>query len=428
MLTGYDSFAGRVPELCAELNRKLGGPVAASSPEPEELDDSTKAPARPGAATKRPTAPRAPKSLSKSLEDDSQKWKASRARPSDALARMRSATPAAIPGIKREASEPVGLDRIPRKDKSLKERSRNVLSRSASSTSNAERKEQKKAEEAKHLQEAILAARKPNRSLVGRAIIEDAEKRTALSNSPRPKKQRKPIRNAAAAAVNRVQVKATPANHRFRDAINGESHRHGNFHVPPPRPEFDVIPSSSSVVPNTAPRKQVVFRDELRDGLAAFHIASTPVAASQRGGNVVAQATGPSSPPNDHCIPESSPIMARWKAPPVSRRGDYMLTIPEADDLAPSSPVLPRVFETPVKRRSTTAVLPSTFEDDENIGSTPPEPTAKPLVYDTPAKKDPTSALVAAPLEPEPVVSSYNNTGGDLYQQMGWEDDFDALF
>lgn len=385
-----------------------------------------KGPARPGAATKRPTAPRASKSLVKVFEDDSQKRKASRARPNDALARMRSATPAAIPGIKREASDSLALDRIPRNDKSLKERSRNVLSRSLSSNSVADRKAQKKAEEAKQIEEAISGIRKPNRSLVGRAIIEDAEKRTASSSSPHPRKQRKPVRNAAAAAANRVQVKATPANYRFKDAVNGDSQRYGSFHAQPTRPVPDVIPSSSSVVPNTLPRKQP-FRDDLRDGLAAFHIASTPLAASHRGGATKSQATRPSPPPNDHCIPESSPIMARRKAPPAPSRGDYMLTIPEADDLAPSSPVLPRLFETPVKRRAPTAILRPTFDNDEGISSTPPEPRSK-LVYATPAKKGPTSAPAAAPLEPEPESKSYHNTGGDLYQQMGWEDDFGALF
>lgn len=148
-----------------------------------------KAPARPGAVAKRPAAPRAPKSLVRVLEDDSQKWKASRTRPGDVLARMRSATPAAIPGVKREASEPLGMDRIPGGEQSLKERSRNVLSRSMSNTSTADLKARKKEEEAKQIQEAISGIRKPNRHLIGQSIIEDAEKRTGVSSSPHPKSE-----------------------------------------------------------------------------------------------------------------------------------------------------------------------------------------------------------------------------------------------
>ncbi|CAN8098795.1 unnamed protein product [Discula destructiva] len=368
-----------------------------------------RAPARPGTAAKRNTAPRAPKSLVKVLEDDSQKWKASRARPVDVLARMRSATPAAIPGLKREASEPLGLNRIPHGDKYLQEKSRNVLCRSTSSTSTVDLKAQKKAEEARQIEEAISGIRKPNRSLVGKAIIEDAEKRTKSSSSPHPKKQRNPVRNAAAAAANRVQVKATPANYRFRDAVSGGAR---SSNAPLPRTTLETIPSSSSVIPNTAPRKS--FRDDLRDGLAAFHIASTPAAAHKATAQAATLLT------KDNCIPESSPIMARKTvpAPPTSR--DYLTVSGVAGDLAPSSPILPRIFETPVKRRMTN--MPSTF-DDENIRSTPPEPPSK-LVFVTPVKKisAPTSAPVAG------LENNYNTASRDLYQHMGWEDDFDALF
>lgn len=189
-LTNYDSFAGRLPELSADLNKKLGGPIAASPPKPKKpIDQSMKAPVRPGTGTKRPAAPRASKSLVRVLEDDSQKWKASRTRPGDVLARMRSATPAAIPGVKREGSEPLGLDRIPFGERSLKEKSRNVLSRTTSSNSTADLKALKKEEETRQIQEAISGIRKPNRHLIGRSIIEDAEKRTGSSSSPHPKSE-----------------------------------------------------------------------------------------------------------------------------------------------------------------------------------------------------------------------------------------------
>lgn len=439
--TDHRSFAGRLPELSADLNRKLGGPVAASPPKAKNPSDQTmKAPARPGTAARRPTAPtapRAPKSLVRVLEDDSQKWKASRTRPGDVLARMRSATPAAIPGVKRECSEPSGLDRIPRIDQSLKERPRNVLSRSMSSISTADLKARKKEEEAHQIQEAISGIRKPNRHLIGRSIIEDAEKRTVSSSSPHPKsksrvcwpfkawyclicgtEQRKPIRNAVAAAASKVQVKATPANYRFKDAVSGDTGSYGSFNALPPKADLDAIPSSSSCIPNTAPRKS--FRDDLRDNMAAFHIASTPNKVLESPVTAPGGSTQLTAAYN--YIAESSPIVARRTAPaPATAPRDYLTVPGAAVDAGLSSPVLPRIFETPVKQRTTT-LLP-TF-DDQAITSTPPEPRLR-LVFATPVKKaPPTSVPTAAP----ELTHNNRNPATALYHQMGWEDDFDALF
>ncbi|KAJ4394394.1 hypothetical protein N0V93_003611 [Gnomoniopsis smithogilvyi] len=408
-------FAGRLPELSADLNRKLGGPVAASPPKTKKpADQSMRAPGRPATGVKKPSAQRAPKSLVRVLEDDSQKWKASRTKPGDVLARMRSATPAAIPGVKREGSEPLVLDRIPRGEQSLKERSRNVLSRSMSTLSNTDLKARKKEEEAKQIQEAISGIRKPNRHLIGRSIIEDAEKRTGSSSSPHPKKQRKPVRNAAAAAASTVQVRATPANYRFKDAVSGDSRSYSSFNFLPLKTDIETLPSSNSVIPSTAPRKS--FRDDLRDDLAAFHIASTP-------NKVLESPAAPSRDTtrlaaNHNSIPESSPIMARRNAPTPR---DYLTTPGAAGDIGPSSPVLPRIFETPIKQRI--ATLPSTFEN-QNISSTPPEPRPE-VIFATPAKK---TAPVSVPTSvPQPIGDTSNSTS-TLYQQMGWEDDFDALF
>lgn len=171
-----------------ELNKKLGGPVAASPPKPKKtMAPSGKPLAKPGSIVKRPVpTSRASQSLEKVFESDQQRWKASR-RPVDVLARMRSATPATIPGLKREASEPLGLGGIPHGMKSLKERPRNVLSRSVSSTGTEDTKSQKQAKMEAELKEAISAIKKPNRHMVGKAIVEEAEKRTGTSSSPHPR-------------------------------------------------------------------------------------------------------------------------------------------------------------------------------------------------------------------------------------------------
>ncbi|KAF3764973.1 hypothetical protein M406DRAFT_258833 [Cryphonectria parasitica EP155] len=409
-------FVGRLPDLCADLNKKLGGPVAASPPRSKSTATSavTKPKPKPGSAAKRPTPAPGPKSLEKVFESDQQKRKASR-RPIDVLARMRSATPAVIPGLKREASEPLGLDRVPSYDGSLRERPRNTLSRSASSAGAEELKAQKKITLEAELQEAISALKKPNRQLAGRSIVEEVEKRVGARAE-----QKKPVRNAAAAS--RVQVKATPANFRFRDAVAGDARGFGTFNAPMQRTGFDLIPSSSSVIPGTAPRKS--FRDDLRDDLATFHIASTPdkvcatPAAARMGAPQLEQSIA-----NDTCIPPSSPIMSRKKATPAQSH----LSIPEEPDTGPSSPVLPRIFETPAKQRST----PFPTSMDENITSTPPKPRpSMDILFVTPAKRVSTSVpaeTTEATLNDTTKVTN-NHSAPTLYEQMGWNSDYDDLF
>lgn len=170
------------------MNHKLGGPVVLSPPKPRKpaVAATAKASAVPGSVAKRPVPSSAPKSLDKVFSHDQLRRKASR-RPTDVLARMRSATPATIPGLKREASEPASLSMIPSGDRPLKERSRNVLSRSVSSLNADDSKAQKKAKVEADLQDAISALKKPNRQLAGKAIVEEAEKRIGSSSSPRPR-------------------------------------------------------------------------------------------------------------------------------------------------------------------------------------------------------------------------------------------------
>lgn len=106
-------------------------------------------------------------------------------------------------------------------------------------------------------------------------------------------------------------------------------------------------------------------------------------------------------------------------------------SIPEEADMEPSSPVLPRIFETPAKQR---AFLPPTFTS-ENITSTPPAPRATTNIpFGTPVKKAPTSVpTAAAPDVTAGLADGQDDTNNDqpaltLYGQMGWNDDYDNLF
>lgn len=223
--------------------------------------------------------------------------------------------------------------------------------------------------------------------------------------------------------------------------MSADSRNYGSLNLPPPRTDLATIPSSSSMIPSTALRKG--FRDDLRDDLAAFHIASTPnkVLATP-----VAAPPGPASierpTMNDAFALPSSPIMSRKPAAAAVYARNY-LAIPGAVDITgPSSPVLPRLFETPIKQRP----LVQTTEE-EDITSTPPEPlnskamnNRKAVVFETPAKR---TFAVSAPTLAPPAVSSTgqtsrgithsrsNNTknkstGLTLDQQLGWDDyDFD---
>ncbi|ROV91251.1 hypothetical protein VPNG_09703 [Cytospora leucostoma] len=401
-------FAGRLPELCETLNHKFGGPVVISPPEPKKhvTAAAPMAPAKPGSAAKRPAPVSAPRSLEKVLSNDQLKRRATR-RPNDILARMRSATPATIPGLKREASEPVALNTIPHGDKVLKERSRNITSRSVSSVSVENMKAQKKAKTEAELKEAILALKKPNRQLVGMTIAEEAEKRAGSSSSPRPRKSKKPVPRFNAASKPQVQVKATPVNYRFKDAMPAvDQRKYGSLNLPLPKADLGMIPSSS-IVPSTAPRQA------LRADLEAFHIASTPVAKRAKANTVPDSAMAPHSfnpTSNDASIQHFSPSMYRKS---TSANQPY-LTAP-GGDIAPSSPVLPRLFETPIKQRSSDI----TIYTDDVFHSTPPEPRRAAVLFATPIKKSQTSAPTAAD---RTATKENEKPAPSIYQQLGWDD------
>ena len=198
-------FAPRLPLVCDSLNRKLGGPVISTSGSRSKntSSGSTKSPAdakarekmassssssrhqsrsKPGAVIKRSSAlTDKTRSLERVLSNERLRRSVSRG-PNDAIAQMRSATAAPIPGLKREMSEP-SLENIPRRasSTSLKDRPSNTLARSLSEVvvngRTDESRARKKALVDAELQEAISALKKPNRELAGKATVEAAERR-----------------------------------------------------------------------------------------------------------------------------------------------------------------------------------------------------------------------------------------------------------
>ena len=152
--------------------------------------------------------------------------------------------------------------------------------------------------------------------------------------------------------VSAVQVKATPANNRFKDVLAAEQ-------SPSQLPPFpDIPPSSASVVPaSTVTRK---FTNRLGTTQPVGRVDTTP-------GRPTASST-PSIPatglrPMQHGgVAPSSPLMARKAAPPLfaqqqqqrQQPRSYYLSVPPRRtdaEMLPSSPGLDALFETPVAPR-----------------------------------------------------------------------------
>lgn len=287
--------------------------------------------------------------------------------PAATIALLRSASQTVIPGLKREASDSSLMGLIPRAEStSLKERPSNIFARSVS-LSGTDLKAQRKAKVEAELKDAISALKKPNRSLAAKDFVEAANKRATAGQlkstfPPFPTnfasrqaltapltEMKKPNRASA------VQVKATPANNRFKDVLAAEQSPSQLS------PFLDIPPSSASVVPaSTVARK---FTNRLGTTQPADRAHTTPARP--------AASSTPSIPatglrPMQHGgIAPSSPLMARKAAPPLfaqaqqhqqqqqQPRSHYLSVPPRRADveMLPSSPGLDALFETPVAPR-----------------------------------------------------------------------------
>jgi DNA replication regulator SLD3 len=149
----------------------MASPTKEKQPKPKVPSRS-----KPGAPTKRTAATRkdSERNLRRVLSNERVRRSVSRG-PIDAFALMRSASTTVMPGLKREASDPL-MSAIP-KEKGLVEKSASALSRSASFTTTGDLKAKKKAELDEELKNAISALKKPNRALLGRETMDTVEKR-----------------------------------------------------------------------------------------------------------------------------------------------------------------------------------------------------------------------------------------------------------
>ena len=192
------SFAARLPDRCAVINRKLGGPVIVSPPKPRLSKSSSfsNTASRPGQATKRPIPAKPRRSLQRVLTDERERRSVSRG-PGRAPSLMRSTTTPAVPGLKREASEAPSLSSIPSVESQPLHANRGGVLNSkrfskrevdlSSLAPDSKAKVQKQALIEAELKEAISALKKPNRELAGKTMVETAEKRSAPASHSRSK-------------------------------------------------------------------------------------------------------------------------------------------------------------------------------------------------------------------------------------------------
>ncbi|KAK3952410.1 DNA replication regulator SLD3-domain-containing protein [Pseudoneurospora amorphoporcata] len=329
-------FSARLPKLCDSINRKLGGPVIQALKEKAKTVAASKP--KPGAPAKRVTATKREndRTLQRVLSNERMRRSVSRG-PSGTIALLRSASATAIPGLKREGSEPL-LGMIPKNEAvAVKEKNVSIFSRTAGSlANNQDAKAEKKARLEAELKEAISALKKPNRALAGKEIVEEAERRTA---QPKSKLNKKQPRAAG------VQVKATPANNRFKDVFAKESQPLHLDHLL--EKDGPAIPSSASVVPaSTLPRK---FTN-------VFATSTTPNASgaspSSKGGNEVG-----------HQLPPRKQVQET----PLRKKSIPHISLPQIDEeeVEEATPVLPsknvnvHVQVTPMrKQRFTQQKLP----------------------------------------------------------------------
>ncbi|KXJ91923.1 DNA replication regulator SLD3-domain-containing protein [Microdochium bolleyi] len=184
-------FSARLPEQCETINRKLGGPVMIPPQKPRTKTtkrpdaSAIKAKAKPDTTMKR-VGSGSKSSLENVLSKESLHHRRSMSRgPGGMIALMRSVSTPIIPAMKREASEPASaaISKIPMADEDEDAHSPELpLTLGVKRSLGADRAK-KDAQVKAELKNAITALRRPNRDVVGQAMVEDAQRRATTTLS-----------------------------------------------------------------------------------------------------------------------------------------------------------------------------------------------------------------------------------------------------
>ncbi|OAX80693.1 hypothetical protein ACJ72_04970, partial [Emergomyces africanus] len=319
-------YAGRLPDQCKAISRKLGGPVAISPTRPAISRSKSGSALQPGAAVKRTHSQRSQqRTLQRVLTDEKM---VSRSR---APSLSRSNTAPSIPGLKRENSEPPLLSLISGARGGIRKPKR-VDNREIDLDAVAKQHEVKLKrmnsllDQKKELDAAINALRKPNRELAAKDFVETAEKRVSTGNT---RKSKHPIRNPLG---QRVQVMATPKGSRKKDcvfaaaaagslrSIQREQTSSNEKPVPSPALSSDIqlIPSSSAR-PSHIPERRVF------GSRRAGHnpVLETPTKASARLS---------SSPSNSGVIDDDN----EFDSTPFPKQSSAAFKVPRLPEICPT--------------------------------------------------------------------------------------------
>lgn len=406
-------FASRLPEQCDLLNRKLGGPVMPSQPKvkpkTKKVEPAAKPKTKPGAVTKR-TGPKSSRTLESVLSKESARNRRSMSRgPSGVIALMRSAsmTPS-IPILKWEASEPLSLPGVPKKDSrpsSAMGKAPNTPAELGSAKRKTEEEKlQREVQIQAELRDAISSLRKPNRDVVGKAMAEAAERRATTSLS-QLRKSKKPTQHPG---FHDNVVKATPiGNGRFRDALARDAHSQPVTSLKYESIENDHVPSSASMIPSSGPRK--------RKANAAFPLDSSPALPTFKR-------------PVDQV--DATPVKSsnlRRNILSVRDEGVILASSPVARQVA-SQPNLLSVPSSSLRHRDSGIEMPSTPARRGGIAETPVKRARVSLenfVTVTPANKRVVDDVGAA----ENVAAKEKERARQMsiYEKLGWDDDEDDL-
>ncbi|EER42880.1 conserved hypothetical protein [Histoplasma capsulatum H143] len=276
-------YAGRLPDQCKAISRKLGGLIVISPTRPAISRSKSGSSAQPGASVKRSHNQKSQqRTLQRVLTDEKMASK------SRAPSLSRSNTTPSLDGLKRENSEPPLLSSISGARGGIQKPKR-VDNREIDLDIVAKQHEVKLKrmnsllEQKKELDAAINALRKPNRELVAKDFADTVEKRASMCNT---RKSKHPVRNPLGQGV---QVMATPRGSRRKDfdtVTGGSSTRMSraltlsNEKLVPSAAlsdDIQLIPSSSTR-PSHPPKRQSFSSKHARHS----SIHETPTRSSTR--------------------------------------------------------------------------------------------------------------------------------------------------
>ncbi|KAF2496163.1 hypothetical protein BU16DRAFT_509008 [Lophium mytilinum] len=406
-------YMSRLPEQAVSINKRLGGPVAASPAKRKSIKPPTTS-RKSGEPSE--SDPKKRRTLGRVATDTSMQ---PAHRPTPSL--HRSATDSALlPGLKREASE-VPLSAIPFQRSPSTASNRQALSQfnrlskrevdltTKSATALARISRQKRVEE--ELKDAISTLKKPQRGLAVGEYVEDAEKR-GLGPANRSRKPANPTRKI----LQNVQVTATPRRSRKTKDVAQTPFRGSGFDDLPQSSSTSCIPSSAvrpsgSVIPGTEIQRTAPG--------TSLGIAETPSRGLDRK-SLSFFNTGPQA--------QKGPPEFRLPAPIFEKKS-------AANGVIPHTPSKPKMRRKEIETESSepAAIFSTPLKPSGANGLNVSRPEA--IVFSTPVRKPTLESAVETFDETVPIMSPLGGSGRvagmvedkekSIYDVLGWDDDDD---